>query len=240
MVKNILAAVLVLGLVVASASEALAFNVFVTHTAGPYNGAAPENTPAVTVPGAFPAPLAGPGGAGVVQYDLWVNNSTASAMTLISAEITSFGTALISAFLVSDTLSASVVASLDNSSTIGGTQRLVFSNINPGGGCSNFPGTASPGGDCAAFVFNGAPDNIAGGPMLLGVLDVTYSGAGTGTLVAVTDQVAPGVASVYDVGGGTLNLPLDDLVVAGSVPEPATLVLVGLGLAGLAFARKRA
>ncbi len=83
---------------------------------------------------------------------------------------------------------------------------------------------------------------------LLGTVENT--GLGIEFLGLVTDDGTPAIAGVFLelVGAEPAGFAIDNLrfgragevVVDGNVPEPATLMLVGLGLLGAGFARRRA
>lgn len=99
----------------------------------------------------------------------------------------------------------------------------------PNDGILNTVGTAGPVQDPTGFDISG----------VTGQAFASFFSTGLGGDAFFTMNLAGGVQSVSMIGNGMLGIT-DIAVVTGAVPAPATLALFGLGIAGLAVARRRA
>jgi hypothetical protein len=84
-------------------------------------------------------------------------------------------------------------------------------------------------GDCIFFASDPSADPFIGTPCLQGP---NFCLAETGELQDVTFMVAAQNGGLGIFGGGSI-------LVQSDIPEPATLALLGLGLAGLGFSRRK-
>lgn len=172
--------------------------------------------------------------AGAHTLNLWVDSSSGSALTLLGLRITGGGGATIDAWDNSNTLQNLIPAGIG--AIVGAF--MTVSDIDFTTGCSSFAFAGQPQGICVGNVgnpsavpnFGAAP--LQTGPMLMGTVDITMVGGGT-------IDVVVGALSSYIAGGGENFFTSQTLASEASTPEPGVMAFLGLGLAGLAFVRRR-
>lgn len=115
---------------------------------------------------------------------------------------------------------------------------LAFNNITFGTHLALFFPDFSYGSDPNLFTFNGIIDfldtPLTGGPFSLGTISFSALGTGTSPL-NLTGQLGIGAA----LAGAAAQGNIDVTAPPAPVPEPGTALLFGLGLVGLAGARRK-
>jgi hypothetical protein len=166
--------------------------------------------------------------AGTHTVNLWVDVE-GTPITFLGLRINGNGGATIDNWNNSNTLGNLLPG--DNLAIV--LNNMTVSDTDFSSGCNNqgadFGFTGGGRGRCTVFgQANGAADQS--GPMLMGTIDITMT---TGSTI----DVVTGPLSSYIVDGNEIFF--DDQVLAAVAPEPAAIALLGMGLAGLAFVRRR-
>ena len=172
--------------------------------------------------------------AGTHTVNLWVDSSSGSALSFLGLRILGNGGATIDAWDNSNTLQNLIPSGAG--AIVAGD--LTVSVIDFATGCSSFAFAGQPQGICVGNVGNpsGAPNFGAAplqtGPMLMGTVDITMVAGGTIDIVV-------GALSSYVAGGPENFFTAQTLASEATTPEPGAMAFLGLGLAGLAFVRRR-